>query len=529
MVDRHVNMSEIALRLGVTLQAVSNWRRRHTLFPASVTVEGQELFSVEEIAVWLDGRKIAKNDLMPDELPGTTYGTRFRAALRLGHVSDDAVEALSRELVALRGAEDVAVFADLTLGLLYLAMSDEVRWNEVVASDGSRLEVLAKAPDPGLLGLRFDTESLLRDLGGQRQLAELVGLIERVRRSGRGVDVFDLLLDQFAAQEGRRDAVVHTPAAVVHLLVALVEPPAGASVLDPCCGSGGFLLGAADFLAAQGDRVADASFAGYATTARSRSLAHMNLRLHGVPAVVDTVGGLAYFRAEERIDDQRFDVVLSNPPFDLKAEREFAGPYGGLPKNRTSFAWLQYALSLLADRGRAAVVMPGGTLFREGAEKDVRARMVDAGVVDAIIALPPQLFVTTAVPVTVWLLSPRSRKDAGEILFVDARGLGHMISRTQRTLSVEDQGRIVDTVVRRRRGVECDDVLGFSASVPVESVREQDYVLVPGRYVGADVEADTSVGTVATLLAELARLERRAEEVNAVVERQLSGVRPWIR
>jgi type I restriction enzyme M protein len=104
-----------------------------------------------------------------------------------------------------------------------------------------------------------------------------------------------------------------------------------------------------------------------------------------------------------------------------------------------------------------------------------------------------------------------------------------MISRTQRTLSVEDQGRIVDTVVRRRRGVECDDVLGFSASVPVESVREQDYVLVPGRYVGADVEADTSVGTVATLLAELARLERRAEEVNAVVERQLSGVRPWIR
>ncbi len=529
MVDRHVSMSEVARRLGLTLSAVSNWRRRHPLFPSPALVDGEELFPVDEMAVWLDGRRISKNDLRPDELPGTAYGTRFRAAMSLERSSDDAIEALWRDLDRLRGAEDVAAFADIALRLLYLALSEEDRWNKVLASDGARLEdVLAIAHAPWFLLLRPDLASLVRDLRGQRRLGAMVRLIERVRRSGRGLDVFDLLLDRFAEEEGRRDAAVHTPRAVVRLLVELAAPAAGARVFDPCCGSGEFLLGAANYLAAHGALVPDASFTGYVLSARSLSLAHMNLRLHGVKGSVHTAGGPAFLHAEEPSAGPRFDVVVTNPPFDLRVEREFRGPYGPLPRNRTSFAWLQHALSSLTEHGRAAVVMPGGTLFREGAERHVRAAMVDAGVVDAIIALPPQLFVSTGVPVTVWLLEP-SRKGREEILFVDARGLGHMLSRTQRTLSDEDRSRIVDAVTSWRDGNGYADVVGFSASVPVESVREQDYVLVPGRYVGADVEVDTAAGTVGALLDELARLERRAEEVNAVVERRLDGIRTWTR
>lgn len=526
MIDRHVSMSEIAGRLGLTLPAVSNWRRRHRTFPAPVKVDGRELFPVEELAAWLDGRRISKRDLGPDELPGTTYGTRFRDAMTTGHVSDVAIDALFREILQLRGAEDVAVFADVVLGCLYLAIVSEDSWNDVVTSKGSRLGGLpAATQDPAFPVLRSAFESLPRR-GEDQRLALLIELIERVRGSGRGVDVFDLLLDKFATEEGRRDATVYTPTVVVRLVVELAALARGSSVFDPCCGSGGFLLGAAKYAATHRF---DASFTGYALSTRSRSLAHMSLRLHRVRASVDVPGVASFPREGWGIPERGFDVVLSNPPFDLKAETDFEGRYGSLPKNRTSFAWLQYVLSSLAAHGRAAVVMPGGTLFREGAEKQVRTNMVDDGVVDAIIALPPQLFVSTAVPVTVWLLSRSEDEREKEILFVDASRLGHMISRTQRSLSDEDLSRIVDTVASWRAGDGHEDVPGFSASVTVGRIREQDYVLVPARYVGTDFEAPMPVRTADELRDELRRLEWRAAEVDTAAERALDRVETWIR
>lgn len=534
MVGRHVSMSEVAKRLGLTLPAVSNWRRRHPSFPSPVAVDGQELFSIQEIAAWLDSRRISKNDLLPDELPGTTYGTRFRNAMNIGHVSDAATnDALWRDLSQFRAGDDIAVFADLVLGLLVLATSNDKRWDGILATDGPQrtqlVELAALNHDPPLFELHRARGALLTDFLGEYRLAEIVRLIDRARLSGRMVDKFDFLLDQFAGEEGRRDAAVHTPAAVVRLLVELAAPIPGNSVFDPCCGSGGFLVGAAKYVAALGGSGLDASFTGRALSARSVSLARMNLQLHGVPAHVDATADAVFRDNGALAAKEHFDVVLSNPPFDLKASREFSGPYGRLPRNRASFAWLQYVTSSLGENGRAAVVMPGGTLFREGAEKHVRARMVDAGVVDAIIALPPQLFSSTAVPVTVWLLRPPVWGPAGDILFIDARQFGHMISRTQRSLSEDDRSRIVDTVTNWRGGDGYEDVPGFSASVAVEHVQEQDYVLVPARYVGADIEPNTSVSTVGALRDELACLERRAAEVNTVVERRLDGIRTWIR
>ena len=144
MVDPHLSMSEVARRLRLTLPAVSNWRRRHSSFPAPVEIDGQELFSVEEMAAWLDGRRISEKGLGPDELPGTTYGTRFRNAMEIKNVSpDDALGVLWRELVRLRGAGDIAMFADLVLTLLYLAMMDDNRWNDIVVTgDWSRVRLV---------------------------------------------------------------------------------------------------------------------------------------------------------------------------------------------------------------------------------------------------------------------------------------------------------------------------------------------------------------------------------------------------
>lgn len=537
MADRHVSMSEVAQRLGLTLPAVSNWRRRHPSFPASVAVEGRELFSVAEVATWLDGRRIAKKDLKPDELPGTTYGTRFRDAVQAGRAPAAAIsDDLWWQLAEFRGAEDVAVFADLVFGLLYLAVSNNRHWADIAAGGGLRrlqlVEFAALAHDPPLLDLQHAHRAFL-DMRGETRLAGIVRVIERVRRSGRGAHVFEFLLDQFAYREGRRQAEVHTPAAVVRLLVELVGPAPGARVLDPCCGSGGFLLEAAKYVEAHGGRRHDFSLTGHALSERSAAVAWMNLRLHDVPAEVDGKARAIFDGPGEFHPQERFDVVLSNPPFDMLAptwsEPVFHGRYGSLPKTRTSFAWLQHVSSSLADGGRAAVVMPGGTLFRGGVEQQVRANMVEDGIVAAIIALPARMFVSTGIPVTVWLLSQRAGGRAGELLFVDASHLGHMVSRTQRSLVDEDRSRIVDTVTRWRTGNEYEDAPGFSASVAVERIREQGYVLTPARYVGVDAEPDTPLGAVDELRDELARLELRAAKVTAVVERRLDGIRTWIR
>ncbi|HEY3751438.1 MAG TPA: N-6 DNA methylase [Pseudonocardiaceae bacterium] len=533
MPDRQVSMSDVARLLGITLSAVSNWRRRHPSFPSAEEVNGQELFWSQEIADWLDDRKISKRDLKPSELPGTTYGTRFRGS----HVTK--ADVLWKELIRFRGVEDIAVFADFVLGLLYLAESNDHHWNEIVADDGSGrpqlLELAALDDQPILYDLHRARNSFFGDARSEAQVEGIVRLVDRIHRSSQSPEMFEFLLTRFAAAEGRRGAGVHTPSAVVKLLVELVAPAPGARVFDPCCGSGGFLLGAANYIAAHAGHDVVASFTGHALSARSAALASMNLRLHRISADVEVRTDTIFRSGGKLTSDELFDVVLSNPPFDLKESigstpvSELQGPYGTLPKNWTNFAWLQYVMSSLADRGRAAVIMPGGTLFRGGAESQVRANMINAGIVEAIIALPPQLFVSTGIPVTVWLLRQSERPREGEVLLIDASHLGHLVSRTQRSLSDGDRGQITNTLQQWRTGNGYEDVQGFSASVVIERIRDQDYVLTPARYVGSSVEFDTIRKPLGELRNDLALLERCAEVVDAAAERQLDRISTWIR
>jgi type I restriction enzyme M protein len=155
--------------------------------------------------------------------------------------------------------------------------------------------------------------------------------------------------------------------------------------------------------------------------------------------------------------------------------------------------------------------------------------MINAGIVEAIIALPPQLFVSTGIPVTVWLLRQSERPREGEVLLIDASHLGHLVSRTQRSLSDGDRGQITNTLQQWRTGNGYEDVQGFSASVVIERIRDQDYVLTPARYVGSSVEFDTIRKPLGELRNDLALLERCAEVVDAAAERQLDRISTWIR
>src|SRR5260370_6746567 len=283
-----VSMSEIARRIGLTLPAVSNWRRRHPSFPSAEKADGRELFTVSEISQWLDGRKISMKDLRYGELPGSTYGARFRRDTGSADTSSETIDAdLWNKLVPLAGTEDIAVFADLVLGLLYLALSDERRWTEIMMADGLRRLELVELASLDQLTTLSDLHRargvFLGDPRGETLITEVIHLVDRMRQSGRGADEFELRVDRFADVEGRRGATVHTPSAIVRLVVELAAPESGARVLDPCCGSRGFLVYAAKYIAAQGDRAVDASFTGYALSERSASLARMNLWLQGVP------------------------------------------------------------------------------------------------------------------------------------------------------------------------------------------------------------------------------------------------------
>src|SRR5260370_29000758 len=241
-----VSMSEIARRIGLTLPAVSNWRRRHPSFPSAEKADGRELFTVSEISQWLDGRKISMKDLRSGELPGSTYGARFRRDTGSADTSTETIDAdLWNKLVPLAGTEDIAVFADLVLGLLYLALSDERRWTEIMMADGLRrlelVELASLAQLTTLSDLHRARCVFLGDPRGETLITEVIHLVDRMRQSGRGAEVFELLLDRFADVEGRRGATVHTPSSIVRLLLELPAPASRGTALSPCFASGSFL------------------------------------------------------------------------------------------------------------------------------------------------------------------------------------------------------------------------------------------------------------------------------------------------
>lgn len=554
--DSRVSMADIARLAEVKLSAVSNWRRRHhESFPLSEQRDGQDLFVATKVAEWLDRRKIAKNDLKDSELPGMTYGARFRKNLGMPERSDGAFEdALWRELNKYRNAEDIAVHAELVLWLLYLCVRDRVLWTDLVATAESRqlgweirelLERAWWAHESSLPHVHRALPGALAESGGHKRIGEIIRTLDRARRvnatdtsqpkSEWAARTFEYLLARFAAAEGKRGAVVFTPASVIRVLVESVAPSLGDRVLDPCCDSGGLLIGAARYVETHGGRSEDLSLSGQALSERSWLLAKMNLELHDIVADLGTHPGSVL--QEDLHAGRQFDAIVANPPFNLSGwsggdpAQDPRWHYGPPPESNSNFAWLQHVVSSLARGGRAAVAMANSASSSEHAqEQAIRAAMVEDGVVEALIALPPKLFYSTAVPVTVWLLRRPTSETDGEVLFVDARALGTMVSRIQRILIPADVRQITGTYHAwrdRRKRERYKDILGFAASVTIQEIRNHKYRLTPGTFVGTTIDADMTAEKVLGLRRELDRLHNRSVEVDAMADRQLRRIDAW--
>ena len=491
---------------------------------------------------------------------------------------------------ALRGSMDAAEYKHVVLGLIFLKyISDafeerhaalvaeqgqgadpedpdeyraqsifwvppEARWAHLKAQ--ARQSTIGQLVDAAMDSTERDNPALKdvlpknygREGLDKTRLGQLIDLISNIKvgdEESRARDVlgrvYEYFLARFALAEGRNAGEFYTPRSVVRLLVEMLEPYRG-RVYDPCCGSSGMFVQSVEFIRAHssgngnaGKARADISIYGQESNYTTWRLAKMNLAIRGIEGQI--VHGDSF-----HIDgflDLKADFILANPPFNvsdwggerLREDRRWK--HGVPPTGNANFAWIQHIVHHLAPGGVAGFVLANGSMSsNQGGEGEIRKNLLEADLVDCMVALPGQLFYSTQIPACLWFLA-RDRKNGkfrdrrGHVLFIDARKLGRMVDRTHRELTDEDITRIADTYHAWRGEKEAGEYAeapGFCKSATLEEVRKHDYVLTPGRYVGAEAQEDDGEPfeeKMKRLSAMLGRQQEEAAKLDAAIAASL--------
>jgi type I restriction enzyme M protein len=342
-----------------------------------------------------------------------------------------------------------------------------------------------------------------------RALGKLVALISNIetldpKQKGKDVlgDVYEYFLSEFANAEGKRGGTFYTPESVVRTLVELIEPLKG-RIYDPCCGSGGMFVQSVDFIESHQGNRKDASIYGQESNPTTLRLSKMNLMIHQITANFGEKHADTFHNNLHK--GETFDYILANPPFNisewdgakLRDDIRWKG-YTTPPPGNANYAWILHIIHHLAPHGTAAVVMANGSMSSmTNGEGDIRQKLVENDLVDCMVALPGQLFTGTQIPVCVWVLAKDKtngsfRNRSGQVLFIDARKLGFLKTRVLREFTKEDIEKIAGTYhAWRNKEDKYEDEAGFCKSASLEEIQKHDFVLTPGRYVGAaEVEDD---------------------------------------
>ena len=369
----------------------------------------------------------------------------------------------------------------------------------------------------------------------KRRLGDVVDLFTNIQMIEHGSEkdilgrTYEYCLSKFAEQEGKLAGEFYTPSCVVRTLVEVLQPYHG-RVYDPCCGSGGMFVQSAKFVENHSGNINDISVYGQDSNPTTWKLAQMNLAIRGIDA------DLGKFNADTFFNDchptMRADYIMANPPFNLsdwgadKLADDVRWQYGMPPSGNANFAWLQHMIYHLAPNGRIGMVLANGSLSSQsGGEGEIRGRIIEADLVDCIIAMPTQLFYTTQIPVSLWFLS-KNKKQKGKTLFIDARKMGTMVSRKLRELTDEDIAKIADTYNAFVDGT-LEDVKGFCAVVTTEDIKKQDYILTPGRYVGIEEQEDDGEPfeeKMTRLTSELSDLFAKSHDLEKEIREKLGAI-----
>jgi len=361
--------------------------------------------------------------------------------------------------------------------------------------------------NPSLKGVL--TKDYARPSLDKTRLGELIDLIAGIGlgdAASRSKDVlgrvYEYFLGKFANAEGKGGGEFFTPSCVVKLLVDMIEPFKG-RVFDPCCGSGGMFVQSEKFVESHGGKRDDIAVYGQESNQTTWRLCKMNLAIRGIDANIEWNSQGSFLRDAHR--DLKADFILANPPFNVsdwggeRLREDVRWKYGTPPTGNANFAWVQHFIHHLAPGGIAGFVLANGSMSsNQSGEGDIRKAILDADLVDCMIALPGQLFYTTQIPACLWFVA-RDRKNGkfrdrrGETLFIDARKMGVMTDRTHRELTDDENARIAGAyhAWRGEKGAgKYKDVPGFSKSAKAEEIAKHGHVLTPGRYVGAEEVED---------------------------------------
>jgi type I restriction enzyme M protein len=504
-----------------------------------------------EAELFLAADKLRKN-LEPSDYKHVVLGLIF-----LRHISG-AFEGKRAALLAddPQSAED----QDEYLAENVFWVPKEARWTYLQAN--AKLPTIGKLIDDALIAIEASNPSLKgvlpkdynRPALDKVMLGELIDLISGIalhEEDGKARDllgrVYEYFLAGFAGSEGKRGGEFYTPGSVVRVLVEMLEPFPDPSrkieglVYDPCCGSGGMFVQAERFVQAHGGRLDDIAIYGQESNYTTWRLCKMNLAVRGIDADIRWNNEGSFHKDE--LKDKRFDFAMANPPFntsDWGGERLREDPrwkYGAPPVANANYAWLQHILWHLAPNGTAGVVLANGSMSSMQSGEDViRRGMIEGDVVDCMIALPGQLFYSTQIPACLWFLTRNKnpggkwRDRRGEVLFVDARNLGHMVDRTRRELSDAEIARIAGTYHAWRGEPKAGaymDIPGFCESKLVEAIKGHGYVLTPGRYVrAAALQNDDTPFTqrFAELQKDLEEQFKEADNLTATIRAKLNEV-----
>lgn len=527
-------------------------------------------------------------------------------------------ETLWKAADKLRGSMDASEYKHVVLGLIFLKyISDkfEIKYNELV-EEGAGFEedrdeytyenifwvpkearwefIKNKAKDPkigqyiddAMIAIERENPTLKGVLDkryarpeiDKRRLGELIDLISTIKlHSNEEKDllgrIYEYFLGQFASAEGKSGGEFYTPTSVVKTLVRMIEPYEG-RIYDPCCGSGGMFVQSEKFVREHQGRIENLSIYGQELNSTTWKLCKMNLAIRGLEA------NLGPHHADTFHNDLhknlKADYILANPPFNVsdwggdRLKDDVRWKYGIPPEGNANFAWLQHILHHLAPNGIAGVVLANGALSSNTSnEGEIRKNILEADLVDAIVALPDKLFYSTGIPVSLWILNrnkknnPKYRNREHEVLFIDARKLGTMVDRRHRELSEEDINKIADTYHKWRNKsssqftidssqlknkssyskesqeslpmvAESDeaygvyeDIKGFCYSATLEEIKEHEYVLTPGRYVGIEEEEDDGIPfeeKMENLTSELSELFAKSRRLEEAIRKNLGGI-----
>ena len=417
----------------------------------------------------------------------------------------------------------------------------EARWEHLVAN--------AKQPTIGVLideamdAVERDNASLkgvlpknyAREALDKRRLGELIDLFTNMTfQSDNSKDllgqVYEYFMGMFADSEGKHGGEFYTPRSIVKLLVEMLEPYGG-RVYDPACGSGGMFVQSEKFVEEHSGRIGDIAIYGQELNETTWRLAKMNMAIRGIDA--DIRRGDTFH--DDKFPDLKADYIIANPPFNISdwgiehLQDDIRWRYGLPPKGNANYGWIQHMIHHLSPKGTAGFVLANGSMSSQSSgEGEIRKKLLEADLVDCIVTLPSQLFFNTGIPACLWFVSRDRTNRSGKTLFVDGRNLGKMITRRNRELTPEDIASVATAYHNfKTQNGEYQDVPGFAKVATLDEIKEHDYVLTPGRYVGSEeVEEDDEAFAekMERLTAELHEQFAKSHELEAKIKANLEKI-----